>query len=722
MIIKLISYIPAIIGVLGIALVIYSNDFKSVKNRLFVIVNLLIAFWLICLFIADISTVYSTALWAFRFGIFFAQLMMLFFYYFALVFPFNSRINLWLQCLISLPMILFAVLLLTPLGVQSVVIQSFGVDIQESSIIYNLSDAATLVYLLAAVGFILSKYKKSDITQRKQIVFVLIGLFIAVAANIFSGVIGTYFKIAQNFTFVGSFSLLIFSIFVTYAILKHHLFAIRAVVARSVAYTMSILATVGLYALIVFIASNIVFTGRQLSFSEGIFYATFSAITALAFQPVKKFFDKFSDRIFYRDVYNAQEFLNQINTKIVNTVDLYDLLNNIAKIISDNLRVEFCNFYIDEKSSIDFHVAGTEPKIFSQNDWEQLDKLIDQSNLKTFTSTESLGEEFASHMRKLKIDAVIKMVSQDQHVGYLIIGQKRSGNVLSQQDIQLVEVIADEVAIAVQNNLRFVEIAQFNVTLQKKIEIATTELQKSNEKLKALDEAKDEFISMASHQLRTPLTSVKGYISMMLEGDAGKTTTQQKDFLNQAYLSSQRMVYLIADLLNVSRLKTGKFTIDAKPTFLPDIVESEISQLTETVKARGLEMKFDKPKEFPTLNLDETKTRQVVMNFADNAIYYTPHGGLITIKLTAGKDTIEFTVTDTGIGVPKSEQHKLFTKFYRAGNAKKARPDGTGLGLFMAKKVIVAQGGAIIFKTAEGKGSTFGFSFPRSKVEVVSSK
>ena len=106
------------------------------------------------------------------------------------------------------------------------------------------------------------------------------------------------------------------------------------------------------------------------------------------------------------------------------------------------------------------------------------------------------------------------------------------------------------------------------------------------------------------------------------------------------------------------------------------------------------------------------------MNFIDNAIYYTPSGGHIKVSLEDKGKTIEYRVTDDGMGVPKAEQHHLFNKFYRAGNAKKARPDGTGLGLFMAKKVIVASGGSIIFKSQEGKGSTFGFSFSKDKILV----
>lgn len=510
---------------------------------------------------------------------------------------------------------------------------------------------------------------------------------------------------------------LVFVIIIAFSVFSLKLFNFSAFLYKALAYIATLVAVFAIYTTVAILAAKYIL-GIRLDTRSEIILALFSAMTALAFRPLKTFFDKVTNKIFYRDAYDAQAFLNQVNTKIVNTINLYDLLSSVAQIVDDNLRVGFCNFYVDEKASIDFHVAGTDIKIFGQKDWEQLEELIDQSNQKVFTITEETDEKIAKYMRDLNMETIVKMISQDLHVGYLVVGQKRSGNKSSNLDIQLLEIIADEVAIAVQNNLRFEEIAQFNVTLQKKIELATAELQKTNEKLKALDEAKDEFISMASHQLRTPLTSVKGYISMLLEGDAGKVDRQQKNFLNQAYLSSQRMVYLISDLLNVSRLKTGKFVIESRPTYLPDMVEGELSQLTETAKSRGLELIFDKPKEFPILNLDDTKTRQVIMNFADNAIYYTPKGGRITVKLQATKDTVEFTVNDTGIGVPKSEQHHLFTKFYRADNARKARPDGTGLGLFMAKKVIVAEGGAIIFKTIEGKGSTFGFSFPREKLEL----
>ena len=295
---------------------------------------------------------------------------------------------------------------------------------------------------------------------------------------------------------------------------------------------------------------------------------------------------------------------------------------------------------------------------------------------------------------------VVKLTARQKLVGIMLVGISEHIDNIKVEELEHLGRIAEATGLALDNKL----LDEENTSVLRKLKV-------SNIKLKALDEAKDEFISMASHQLRTPLTSIKGYLSMLAEGDAGELNETQRKFIDQAFISSQRMVYLIADLLNVSRLKTGKFVIEATPTYLPDVVESEIAQLVETVKSRGLTMHFDKPKEFPTLNLDETKIRQVIMNFTDNAIYYTKTGGTIEVSLKLQGNAAIFTVTDDGIGVPKAEQQHLFTKFYRAGNARKARPDGTGLGLFMAKKVVVAQGGALIFKSTEGKGSTFGFRF-----------
>ncbi len=306
---------------------------------------------------------------------------------------------------------------------------------------------------------------------------------------------------------------------------------------------------------------------------------------------------------------------------------------------------------------------------------------------------------------QLKSLYLTSLRARDSLTGVMIVGLEETLPKID--DIELIERLSEPTGIAIDNRLLYEE----NQRVIK-------QLQQTNDKLKEIDAAKDEFISMASHQLRTPLTSMKGYVSMVLDGEAGQITEPQRSMLQQAFNSSQRMVYLISDLLNVSRLRTGKFIIMNKVTDLVQVVESELEQLKTVAAGRKIIIEYTRPKDFPKVLLDETKIRQVIMNFLDNALYYTPEGGRVTVELAHNDKTINYTVTDTGLGIPKPDQKNLFSKFFRAQNARKMRPDGTGLGLYMARKIIIAQGGAILFKSTEGEGSTFGFSFPLERIKI----
>jgi signal transduction histidine kinase len=444
------------------------------------------------------------------------------------------------------------------------------------------------------------------------------------------------------------------------------------------------------------------------------------------FQPVKRFFDRITNRIFYQDAYDTQQFIDQLNRALVTNVELKPLLTKVSEVVVANLKTEFSIFSLRETGYSDSRNIGVPRSNLIDVDHQAIQKAMPQFKHRVVLTDDLANDEetkeLLSILRDNNISVLVRLVSNLKYnfegLGYLTLGPKKSGASYTPQDIRVISIVANELVIAIENSLRFEEIEKFNETLQEKVDDATKQLRRTNDKLKVMDETKDEFISMASHQLRTPLTSVKGYLSMVLEGDAGNVGEMQRKLLDQAFVSSQRMVYLIADLLNVSRLRTGKFVIEAVPSNLADVVESEVGQLKETAAGRGLTLTYEKPDDFPQLYLDETKIRQVIMNFTDNAIYYTPHGGHIAVTLEDKDESIEFKVTDDGMGVPKSEQPHLFTKFYRAGNARKARPDGTGLGLFMAKKVIVAQGGNLIFNSQEGKGSTFGFAFPKAKLQI----
>jgi signal transduction histidine kinase len=416
--------------------------------------------------------------------------------------------------------------------------------------------------------------------------------------------------------------------------------------------------------------------------------------------------------LFRKGGYNTSDFFARLNRTLVATTDLRALLERAAYVIGDTLKSKQAFFFINTNDG-HYVTAGTaHHKQLPKSDVIQigLSHIDDDYSVIIASSLES-DDPIRRLMLSHRIELILPLIKNNKTVGYLCLGD-HSVSDYTRHDIKILNDVAVELIIAIENALSVQEIRELNINLQQKVDSATKELRTSNMMLRQLDKAKDEFVSMASHQLRTPLTSVKGYISMVLEGDAGKISESQRQLLNEAFNSSERMVRLIGDFLNVSRLQTGKFIIDKRPIDLSKLVEQEIDSLQSYALARQMELIYHRPKDFPMINIDEGKIRQVVMNFADNALYYSKSYSSATINLSVEGDHAVFTVKDYGIGVPHDEQAKLFTKFYRASNAKKARPDGTGVGLYLAKKIIIAHGGRMIFESTQGKGSTFGFSIP----------
>lgn len=606
-----------------------------------------------------------------------------------------------------------------PTKLNIVSVGPYGQD-TVTGIIYLLLIPLLLVYFLWGFILLVRYYRKTRSgIEKAQIRYIFAGVGLTLVPAVVANAILPSLGNTQAILY-GPNSVMILALCMTIAIVKHRFLDIRLIVARSVAYILLLVTAALVFAgLIITLPANIIGTTKP-SFGRQVYY-TFAAIAlAFGFQPLRKFFDRATNRLFYQDAYDPQVFLDELNQIVVSNIELDPLLAQCVEVIERHMKVEFCLFGIKETSYSKRRLIGNDHKKFSEEDIRKVRSATPTIHQRMIITDElEEGQESLHKVLTSNNIAIIGRLTTDTTItaegaGYLVLGPKKSGNLFNRQDIQILEIITKELVVAIQNALRFEEIQNFNIKLKEDIERATAQLQRTNAKLVALDETKDDFISMASHQLRTPLTSVKGYLSMVLEGDVGKLNPKQEKLLDQAFISSQRMVYLIADLLNVSRLRTGKFVIETKPTNLAEVIEGEVEQLVETAEARGLKLEYEKPKHFPALLLDETKIRQVIMNFVDNAIYYTPEGGHIKVELEETPQSIQFIVHDDGIGVPKHEQHHLFTKFYRAGNARKARPDGTGLGLFMAKKVVIAQGGSIIFKSHEGKGSTFGFTFAKA--------
>jgi len=251
--------------------------------------------------------------------------------------------------------------------------------------------------------------------------------------------------------------------------------------------------------------------------------------------------------------------------------------------------------------------------------------------------------------------------------------------------------------------------------VQKKrhVQKVVRDIYKANKRLKQIDKAKSEFISIASHQLRTPLTSVKGFTSLILEDAFGKVTPKQRKNIEKIFINNEKLILLVEDMLNASRLEAGRLEYEFLKVDIVEIVESVVQNLKLQAKNKKLYLRFKKPKvKVPLILGDQRKITEVLGNLVDNAIKYTKKGG-IEISIQRSKKVLKIKVKDTGIGLTQKEKKLIFEKFKKGLVLSSLKSDGTGIGLYISQRFTEAHGGKLYAKSpGKDKGSTFIIELP----------
>lgn len=565
----------------------------------------------------------------------------------------------------------------------------------------------TIVYLF----WVLRDNYKLLREHRDNIVLIAVAFGSGGALGLIVGVIVPVILGEWATTLFSSLPILVAISLITYAVIRHRLFDIRLATARSLAYAMTLtVLSLSYYAVAYIISASILQNNVDSNtLSTNPLNILLALVLAFIFQPIRQLFDRLTNKIFYRGEYDKDVFFREFGQILSFDTNLRALLEQAGSYISDKLKAEKVTFQITGRGV--FGANGRKSASFLDT------KGLEKFYLSNYQPTEPIVRDYLQQdeirevMDEAGVKIILPLVLKKKVLGCMFLSDHKSSG-YSARDVGVIGSIANELTIAVSNSLSVEEIRDLNSSLQHRVDEATLELKKTNSQLRHLDETKDEFISMASHQLRTPLTSIKGYLDMVLQGDLGRVNPTQRAALSDAYLSSERMVALINDFLNISRLQTGKFIIDRRDSDVKLVLHQELQMLSVMAKQHGLKLELDVDKDLPHLLLDIDKLKQVIVNMIDNAIYYSTPNTTINIRLGIENDELVFSVRDTGIGVPKAEQDKLFGKFFRATNARKRRPDGTGVGLFLSKKVVLAHGGQMIFESTEGVGSLFGFRIP----------
>ncbi|MCK4745086.1 GAF domain-containing sensor histidine kinase [Candidatus Parcubacteria bacterium] len=319
-------------------------------------------------------------------------------------------------------------------------------------------------------------------------------------------------------------------------------------------------------------------------------------------------------------------------------------------------------------------------------------------------------------MKKNKIEIILPLIIRKKIIGVLIIGKKNGYKDYNKQDIGILKIIASQSAVAIENALLYEQTQKFNKTMQTEVKKATNRLQKINRRLRKFDRAKSEFISIASHQLRTPLSIIKGYTSLILDGSYGLVNKKLLPHLRQVYESNQRMINLVDDLLDVTRIESNKIIFNFKKTKLENLIKQAIAEFQPAIQEKKLNLKFECGQNVPAVKIDEIKIKEVLTNLLDNAIKYTNRGSidinLKSIKNKSGKFLI-LSIIDTGSGIYKEDLPFIFQKFARGNKSSLVHTEGIGLGLYICRKIIEAHKGKIGVKSGgKNKGSEFFIKLP----------
>lgn len=632
-------------------------------------------------------------------------------FYFAHTFPTNRLPPLWLQGLFLLlnGWVVYE-LYFTPDFITGVDLISAGPETRVG-MFYPAVAVIWISFTALSIYKLVRNYLTSVGNTRMQFLYIFTGLTIAtIAAIVFDAIFPLYIGTSQYFPLSAASSIFFVGL-TSYAIVRNKLFDIRLLIARSLAYALLVVTMAALYALGIFGISSLIFENNLGSLAiRNLVYAGLAVVLAFTFQPLSRLFTKLTDKVFYKDRYDPQELLSSLSHIMAVNFQLEPLLSLLLAEITDKLRLARGSFVLVEGEKIyltkvfgynfsftprpsEIKALSKEPKILVTDD-------LPEGGLKEL-------------LRKFGAALSAPLVAEKDFVGLIFLGEKRSGEILSDQDIKVIEIVAPEISVAIANAKSVDKIERFNVILKDEVDQATKELRRANSELMRLDQLKDEFFSIATHELRTPLTAIRGNAQLIEEYFGEKIRNKDfKEMLSAIEVNSDRLVNIVGEYLNMSRLEQGRMKFAFAQVDIGTLATELTHDLEGSLTAKGLTLKIegDAPKAWA----DPDKVKEVLVNLVGNAIKFTDHGG-ITVRVSRDPAGVKTEVTDTGEGIPKENQILLFKKYQQAGKDSLTKVDqrGTGLGLYISKLMVEAMKGKVWLESSvEGEGTTFAFTLP----------
>lgn len=556
-------------------------------------------------------------------------------------------------------------------------------------------------------------------TQIRYLVFGIISSFSLLAASNFFAVL--IFKNSDFVIFGPAFTLL-FVGSIAFAIIKHRFLDINLLILRALTYVLTLvvlsgLAIGGLFGIAVSIFQY------QLTPAPIFIFTTLTLIIAIVARPTERVFSQLTRRLFFKSMYEPDVLLQRLGKDMTSTLDLEMMSKLVMKHLGEALQLTGSSllvFATDDKNQKiakpdAFQLFTVDSNLqLADADTQYLRGILQNTqdapklDLAVLEEMEESPEK--DFLRKHDISVAVYLSLHNEVVGGLLLAPKLSGEAFSETDLELLKVLAPELAIAINNALSYQKIQHFADRLQEEVEAATHELQVANERLQELDMLKSEFVSMTSHELRTPLSAIKWFLELMQLDKKHPIKGKQAERLADIQKATSSMIELVSSLLNVSRIESGRLRVKPVLTKIADVIDGVVTTVKNQYDEKSQKLEISLAKSIPEINLDPELVRQILLNLLTNAHKYSDKNTSVTVTAKIDGEFLICAVKDQGAGIPEAEQPRVFEKFYRSSQTMNV--EGSGLGLYLTKKLVEISGGKIWFESKEGKGTTFFFSLP----------
>ncbi|MBD3300764.1 MAG: hypothetical protein GF347_05440 [Candidatus Moranbacteria bacterium] len=574
------------------------------------------------------------------------------------------------------------------------------------------------IMIVITIFILYRQIKKASSYKKNQLKYILLGIITySFSATYFSLILPTFFEY-YGLTLLDAPSSLFFVGFSTYSIVKHRLMGIKFIINRIVLHFIIAIFSYIFFYIVILIETNL--WGSVYDINSLVVGTIIAIIYSAILIPLIRITEKTGDHFLFRGV-NPRKRIKKILIKLNNAIELGDIYKILTFEFNKILGIEKKNvsLMIFEKYSKKNGVKLLDKACLNKKNITTNSSLILKEILKKKTNlvAEELNSEYdkslIQELKSINAKIILPLQVRTKLLGIIILGPKKNHEALSKEDFEFLEIVKAQAASSIDNALLYRKVKRFNQTLQKKVNQQTQKLINQNKHLEQLLQIRGDFLNIASHQLRTPVTVIKGMSDMLLKGRVPKN--KREEFLEGISSKAQKLSEIIHDILSASEMDNQEFKIKLEPLNITAMVKKVMEDKKDNIIGKNLKLI---PK-LPSKNLyalaNDRFLYQAIGNLINNAIRYTPAKGKITVELKEEKENLLIKITDTGIGIPKEEIPKLFDKFVRAPNAVKHYTDGSGLGLFIVKRIIDAHQGAKVFieKSTPGKGTTVTINLPK---------